>query len=311
MKTPMTPLEFYAPRPQALPGSRGRRRWRSSPDLRAILCALRPLVGRAATRLGVARATVSPTSRPTRMPNSNPSMPCRRSAPCWFRSTTGSPPTISPISSTTAAPRWSARTPTISTRSSASAPQLPGVAHFVALGGRARGLAGLRDAAGRDACRASRPEISEDDLLTINYTSGTTSRPKGVMITHRNAYMNTVGTLIHFHMTPADRYLWTLPMFHANGWTFVWTVTAVGGHAHLPAQGRAGAHLRADRRRSTVTMLCAAPTVLISIANAPEETAARIARAVFAFSPPARRPPRPPSSASKASSAGRSPRSTA
>src|SRR5579872_6179756 len=75
----------------------------------------------------------------------------------------------------------------------------------------------------------ARPEIEETDLLTINYTSGTTSRPKGVMITHRNAYMNAVGTLIHLPMTPADRYLWTLPMFHANGWTFVWIVTAAGG----------------------------------------------------------------------------------
>src|SRR5260370_22564898 len=73
---------------------------------------------------------------------------------------------------------------------------------------------------------------AEGDLLTINYTSGPTSRPKGVMITHRNAYINTIGTLIHLHMTPADRYLWTLPMFHANGWTFVWTVTAVGA-THL------------------------------------------------------------------------------
>ena len=79
------------------------------------------------------------------------------------------------------------------------------------------------------------------DLLTINYTSGTTSRPKGVMITHRNAYMNVVGTLLHIPMTLADRYLWTLPMFHANGWTFVWIVTAVGGDARLPAQGRARA----------------------------------------------------------------------
>ena len=73
-----------------------------------------------------------------------------------------------------------------------------------------------------------RPEIHETDLLTINYTSGTTSRPKGVMITHRNAWMNSIGTLLHAHMTCADRYLWTLPMFHANGWTFVWTVTAAG-----------------------------------------------------------------------------------
>ena len=57
------------------------------------------------------------------------------------------------------------------------------------------------------------------------------------MITHRNAWMNSVGTLAHWPMTPADRYLWTLPMFHANGWTFPWTVTAAGGGAHLPAQG--------------------------------------------------------------------------
>src|SRR5207247_5513081 len=81
----------------------------------------------------------------------------------------------------------------------------------------------------------ARPEIRENDLLTINYTSGTTSRPKGVMITHRNAYMNSVGTLVHEPMSCADRYLWTLPMFHANGWTFVWTVTAVGAtHVCLP-----------------------------------------------------------------------------
>ena len=48
------------------------------------------------------------------------------------------------------------------------------------------------------------------------------------MITHRNAYLNVLGTLAHFHVTPADRYLWTLPMFHANGWTFVWLATARG-----------------------------------------------------------------------------------
>jgi fatty-acyl-CoA synthase len=76
------------------------------------------------------------------------------------------------------------------------------------------------------------PEINETDLLTINYTSGTTARPKGVMITHRNAYINVVGTLIHHPVTLADRYLWTLPMFHANGWTFVWIITAAGGGDH-------------------------------------------------------------------------------
>ena len=56
------------------------------------------------------------------------------------------------------------------------------------------------------------------------------------MITHRNAYMNVVGTLIHMPMTPADRYLWTLPMFHANGWTYVWIVTAVGAVARLSVE---------------------------------------------------------------------------
>ena len=115
-----------------------------------------------------------------------------------------------------------------------------------------------------------RPEIREKDLLTINYTSGTTSRPKGVMITHRNAWMNSIGTLLHGPMISSDRYLWTLPMFHANGWTFVWTVTAAGAtHICLrKCEPRAVFELMATEQ---VTVLCAAPTVLISLANAPED----------------------------------------
>ena len=106
-----------------------------------------------------------------------------------------------------------------------------------------------------------RPEIRETDLLTINYTSGTTSRPKGVMITHRNAWMNSIGTLVHQSATCADRYLWTLPMFHANGWTFVWTVTAAGAtHICLrKCEPRAVFELMAKEK---VTMLSAAPTVV-------------------------------------------------
>ena len=110
-----------------------------------------------------------------------------------------------------------------------------------ARGSRA-GMARIRARWSTPRRRASRrPTIGERDLLTINYTSGTTSRPKGVMITHRNAYMNVVGTLIHLPMTPADRYLWTLPMFHANGWTFVWTVTAVGAVHVCLRKSRSGA----------------------------------------------------------------------
>jgi fatty-acyl-CoA synthase len=153
--------------------------------------------------------------------------------------------------------------------------ELPEVKHFVALEGLTDPLrkAGWLDYESvlADAPEAfTRSPIAEDDLLTINYTSGTTSRPKGVMITHRNAYMNVVGTLIHISMSPADRYLWTLPMFHANGWTFVWVVTAVGG-THVCLRKVEPRGIFTLIRYEGITLLCAAPTVLISIANAPED----------------------------------------
>src|SRR6476660_2491527 len=152
--------------------------------------------------------------------------------------------------------------------------QLPKVEHFVALSCNVSSSqpnsAWLSYEAMIDASSAefARAEIHETDLLTINYTSGTTARPKGVMITHRNAWMNSIGTLLHQPMTCADRYLWTLPMFHANGWTFVWTVTAAGAtHICLrKVEPRAVFELMAAEQ---VTTLCAAPTVLISLANAP------------------------------------------
>jgi fatty-acyl-CoA synthase len=133
------------------------------------------------------------------------------------------------------------------------------------------------------------PDIAEGDLLALNYTSGTTSRPKGVMITHRNAYMNIVGTLIHVPMSAADRYLWTLPMFHANGWTFPWIVTAVGG-AHICLRKVEPAKVFELVRTESISLLCAAPTVLIGIANAPADVRAgarRGVRVVTAGAPPA------------------------
>lgn len=137
--------------------------------------------------------------------------------------------------------------------------------------------------------RFVRPSIGERDLLTINYTSGTTSRPKGVMITHRNAWMNTVGMLAHWPMTPGDTYLWTLPMFHANGWTFTWTVTAAGArHVCLPKFD--GATVFETAAREGVTRLCAAPTVLIMMASASPEAKAKAPKGVgvmTAGAPPA------------------------
>src|SRR6266542_2558925 len=113
----------------------------------------------------------------------------------------------------------------------------------------------------------ARPKIHETDLLTINYTSGTTSRPKGVMITHRNAWINVVGTLLHVPMRMTDRYLWTLPMFHANGWTFTWTVTAVGA-AHVCLRKVEPGKVFELIAGEGVTLFCAAPTVLIAVAHA-------------------------------------------
>jgi len=167
--------------------------------------------------------------------------------------------------------------------------QIPGVEHFVALEETRDGWLNYEEMLAATPPNFDRPEIRENDLITINYTSGTTSRPKGVMITHRNAYMNVVGTLLHFPMACEGRYLWTLPMFHANGWTFVWTVTAVGGtHVCLRKVEPAAAFQLI--KQESVTTLCAAPTVLICLAHAPEDLRRTVpsgVRVLTAGAPPA------------------------
>jgi fatty-acyl-CoA synthase len=167
--------------------------------------------------------------------------------------------------------------------------RMPGVRHFVALEGEKSGWLSYESLLEGSDEPGDFPEVAETDLLAINYTSGTTSRPKGVMITHRNAWMNSVGALAHWPMTPAARYLWTLPMFHANGWTFVWTVTAAGA-AHICLRAVDAAAVYAHAQRERVTHLCAAPTVLISIANGPAEQRRQLprgVRVVTAGAPPA------------------------
>jgi fatty-acyl-CoA synthase len=167
--------------------------------------------------------------------------------------------------------------------------RLPNVEHFVAFEGARSGWLDYEATLAATAPDFDKPDIAETDLIAINYTSGTTSKPKGVMITHRNAWTNTVGTLVHINMTPADRYLWTLPMFHANGWTFVWTVTAVGAtHVCLRKVEAATVYEQVDQER--ISVLCAAPTVLIAIANGPAErrrTLRRGVRVLTAGAPPA------------------------
>jgi fatty-acyl-CoA synthase len=166
---------------------------------------------------------------------------------------------------------------------------LPASTQFVALEGARDGWLDYEALLAAAPAARVPHEINESDLLSLNYTSGTTSRPKGVMITHRNAYMNAVGTLIHLPMASGERYLWTLPMFHANGWTYTWIVTAIGGtHVCLrkvdPAQVF---RLVAEER---IAMLCAAPTVLIGLANADRAlrgSLPRGVRVVTAGAPPA------------------------
>jgi fatty-acyl-CoA synthase len=108
----------------------------------------------------------------------------------------------------------------------------------------------------------------EERTISINYTSGTTGRPKGVMYTHRGAYLNALGEIIHSRHTPESVYLWTLPMFHCNGWCTTWGVTAIGGtHVCLRAVDSGKIWELIDQ--AGVTHLNAAPTVLIGMVNDP------------------------------------------
>jgi fatty-acyl-CoA synthase len=119
--------------------------------------------------------------------------------------------------------------------------------------------------------------LDEEETLSINYTSGTTGRPKGVMFTHRGAYLNALGEVIETAMSYNAVYLWTLPMFHCNGWCFPWAVTAVAGtHVCLrrPDAARIWESLEADH----VTHYNGAPTLQISIVNHP--AAHRLARPI-------------------------------
>jgi fatty-acyl-CoA synthase len=146
--------------------------------------------------------------------------------------------------------------------------RIPGARDFVAFGGARDGWLDYEAAVAAASPDFSPADVDERDLLTINYTSGTTARPKGVMITHRNATMNSIGTLLHLPIPVGERYLWTLPMFHANGWTFTWTVTAAAA-THVCLRKVDPAEVFRLIREEQVRRLSAAPTVLISLANAP------------------------------------------
>ena len=124
----------------------------------------------------------------------------------------------------------------------------------------------------------SRP-ADEWQALALLYTSGTTGNPKGVVYSHRGAYLNALGNALAFGLAPSSVYLWTLPMFHCNGWTYPWAVTAVGG-THVCLRKVDPAQIFRLIGRHGVTHLCGAPVVLTALIHAPEEVRIRPDRVV-------------------------------
>ncbi|MDD7940078.1 acyl--CoA ligase family protein [Actinomycetospora lutea] len=109
----------------------------------------------------------------------------------------------------------------------------------------------------------------ERSTISINYTSGTTGRPKGVQYHHRGAYLNSFGEIVHSYHDPSTVYLWTLPMFHCNGWCTPWAITAIGG-THVCLREVRGDAIWALIGEHRVTHLNGAPTVVTTIMNAAE-----------------------------------------
>lgn len=126
--------------------------------------------------------------------------------------------------------------------------------------------------------------LVEDEwqALALNYTSGTTGNPKGVVYSHRGAYLNAIG---HNFIWPTDsdtNYLWTLPLFHCNGWCFPWTIVAVGGTQVCLRQVEVGAIVNAMIEHK-ISHFCGAPIVLNMILNADENLLAQLPKNIKAM----------------------------
>ena len=106
-----------------------------------------------------------------------------------------------------------------------------------------------------------RPEMNEDDIITINYTSGTTGDPKGVCRTHRAETIHAYLTTVHQDISDDDVYLWTLPMFHVNGWGHIYAMTGIGAK-HVCTRGVDAGDIFEAVQTEDVSYMCGAPTVL-------------------------------------------------
>ncbi len=130
----------------------------------------------------------------------------------------------------------------------------------------------------------------EWQAIALNYTSGTTGNPKGVVYHHRGAYLNAIGNILTWAMPHHPVYLWTLPMFHCNGWCFPWTVTAMAG-THVCLRRVTAATVYAAMADHGVTHLCGAPIVMGTLANAADSDRRPIARGIRIMTAGAAPPP--------------------
>lgn len=119
----------------------------------------------------------------------------------------------------------------------------------------------------------------EFDAITLNYTSGTTGNPKGALYHHRGCYLNTLSQIIHHQLSSDSIYLWTLPMFHVNGWCFSWAMAAIGG-THVCLRRVLPAEIFDSIDRFSVTHMCGAPTVLGMLIEGAAKTGIRLTRPV-------------------------------
>ena len=141
---------------------------------------------------------------------------------------------------------------------------------FAGAGERPGGVDYEEFLAAGDADFAWKMPDDEWDAISLNYTSGTTGDPKGVVYHHRGAYLLAIGNVLTGSMDKHSVYLWTLPMFHCNGWCFPWTISVVAGTHVCLRQVRAPAMYDAIARHK-VTHLCGAPIVMATLLNAPAE----------------------------------------
>jgi fatty-acyl-CoA synthase len=119
----------------------------------------------------------------------------------------------------------------------------------------------------------------EFDAITLNYTSGTTGNPKGALYHHRGCYLNTLGQLVHHQLSSDSVYLWTLPMFHVNGWCFSWGLAAVGG-THVCLRKVLPTEIFASIEKNGVTHMCGAPTVLGMLIEGAAKTGIKLKNSV-------------------------------